>query len=365
MSPSLYPAFDPSISDYVVASASGGSVQVSVDAPRNTKVSVDGQPFRKLSFTTSVNIAPGQSFSLVVNSPGSSTTYYVRCLPTDFPAWMTERPGISPAEFYIIAPNLGAAMTQGRYIIIVDGYGVPVWWYHASGIDAKLLPNGNLAWLNPPIAAEEHRLDGSLVRTLRPTEPPDVTMDNHELQLLPNGNYLVIVDEKRGPVDLSPYGGSPTATVLDNIIEELTPNGALVWSWSAMDHIPVSETEQQWWQQYLVNASPADPYHMNAVEPDGDGMVVSLRHLDALIRIDKASGNIVWKLSGTPRPESLTILGDPYGNFGGQHDARILSDGTLTLHDNGTHQGRAPRAVHYRIDTTARTATFIEPVSDA
>ena len=52
------------------------------------------------------------------------------------------------------------------------------------------------------------------------------------------------------------------------------------------------------------------------------------------------------------------------GNFGGPHDARMLPDGTLTLHDNGANMGRPPRAVRYRIDTVARTATLLEQVTD-
>jgi hypothetical protein len=62
----------------------------------------------------------------------------------------------------------------------------------------------------------------------------------------------------------------------------------------------------------------------------------------------------------------LTVIGDPLGAdpLGGQHDARTLADGTLTVHDNGTNKGRPPRAVRYEIDETAGTATLLESVSD-
>src|SRR5690349_696673 len=48
LSQGLYPNFAAGISDYVYVAASndGGPVQVTVNAPRNTKVSVDGQPFQ-------------------------------------------------------------------------------------------------------------------------------------------------------------------------------------------------------------------------------------------------------------------------------------------------------------------------------
>ena len=366
MSPTLFPSFDPNITDYTVTYKSGSAVQVSVNAPLDTKVSVAGNAARSLAFTTQVALIPGQSFPIVVNTLGSLRTYYVRCLPTDFPVWTTERSGASQAEYYVIAPNLSLGTAPQRdYVIIADSYGVPIWWYKnpTAPIDAKLLPDGNMAWTSIPTGSER-RLDGALMRTFAPVSSSGGTLDSHELLLLSNGNYLFITDVKRGPVDLSAYGGSTTATVLDNVIEETAPDGTLVWRWSAMDHIGASETDPHWWAQYLVTASPADPYHMNSVAPYGSSYVVSFRHLNAIIQIDKASGSIQWKLGGSPRAESLKFVGDPYGNFGGQHDARILPDGTLTLHDNGSALARAPRAVRFTIDPAARTAAFVEQVTD-
>jgi hypothetical protein len=44
----------------------------------------------------------------------------------------------------------------------------------------------------------------------------------------------------------------------------------------------------------------------------------------------------------------------------------VLSDGTVTIHDNGFHPtaGRPPRAVRYAIDTGAMTATLVEQKND-
>jgi hypothetical protein len=87
--------------------------------------------------------------------------------------------------------------------------------------------------------------------------------------------------------------------------------------------------------------------------------------------IDKTSGAITWKLGGSATPESLKILADPvfaaggrFGHFGGQHDARMLPDGTITMEDPGSYLGRPPRAVRYQLDLSARTATLVEQVTD-
>ncbi len=366
LSPSLSRAFDPNISDYAFVYKSGSPVTVTVSAPNDTTVSVEGQAVRGQTFTTQVSVTPGQGFSLVVNSAGGAKTYFVRCLPTDFPLWSTERIGTPQAEYYIVAPSSSFSPgTPNNYVIIADSYGVPLWWYHSSALplDAKLLSNGNVAWSASPLA-EEHKLDGTLVHAFTGAGLTGGTLDNHELLLLPNGNYLFIVDVPRTPVDLSSFGGSATATVTDTVLNEVTPTGSVVWNWSSFDHIPVSEVDPVWRGIMLANASPADPYHMNSAEPEGNGYILSFRHLNAIMKIDKASGEIVWKLGGTPRSESLTFAGDPYSNFGGQHDARILSDGSLTLQDNGSPSGRRPRAVRYHLDLTAKRATLVEQVSD-
>jgi hypothetical protein len=109
-----------------------------------------------------------------------------------------------------------------------------------------------------------------------------------------------------------------------------------------------------------------DVFHANSVSLSGDTVLLSMRQTDAVYAIDRTTGAILWKLGGTPTPQSLTVLGDPYASqpLGGQHDARLLPDGTVSMFDDGSLLGRPPRAVRYRIDTVARTATMIQQITD-
>jgi hypothetical protein len=164
--------------------------------------------------------------------------------------------------------------------------------------------------------------------------------------------------------------GPDNTTILDQVIQEVAPDGTIVWSWDAYDHIPVGEMDPEFAGPALLVGAPYDVYHWNSFEYTDTGIVMSFRHLDAVYDIDHTTGDIIWKLGGSPRPESLTVLDDPLVptvGFGGQHDARMTSDGILSLHDNGTARARPPREVRYQIDTTTTpgTATMIESLSDA
>jgi hypothetical protein len=110
-----------------------------------------------------------------------------------------------------------------------------------------------------------------------------------------------------------------------------------------------------------------DIVHCNSIEKAGsDSVIASFRHLDGVYKIRQSTGAIVWKLGGTETPHSLTVRRDRYGRtFGAQHDARILSDRTVTVFDNRTGlRNKKPRAVRFRIDPTAGTATVVRSITD-
>ncbi len=366
----LSPAFDPSVPDYTVK-CTGSPLEVGGRLAQGSAISVDGGPTQAGAFTASVPLAENQEFSFSLDDGTTTSDYHVRCLPADFPIWEYE--GLRPAShgFYIVTPTLGAG--AARYAVIFDNHGVPVWWDTedpAPPSDAKVLPDGTVAWWSNTAPHgddyEIHGLDGTLLKNFYAATG---RTDSHEFQETPNGNYLLISYQPREHVDLTPYGGVPDDSVTDAVIEELSPSNEPLWSWSTQGHIGLAETGR-WWPTALLS-TPRDIVHMNAVEPVGnDAILISLRHTDAVYKIDKTTGEVVWKLGGTWTPKSLTLKGDPEGAYplGGQHDVRVQTVGpsamTITIHDNRTNLPGAPRAVRYEINETAHTATLVEEVTD-
>jgi hypothetical protein len=358
--PPLNPPFNPAITDYAVRCTSGPTTLVTTTG--TDTVTIGGTTLPGPAVVT-VPMVAGQG--ITVSDGGSS--YEIRCLPSDFPPYTSVVTGTPQANGYFV--------TIGQYAVVFDNQGVPVWWYYDPGtfspIDAKFLSPTTVAYSDGPTASYELRgLDGSLQGVVGGGNVP---LDFHDMQQLPNGNYIGIEDVKTNCpavpnqcVDLSSWGLSAQSSITDNVIVELSPTNQIVWSWSTAAHLNLAAENTNWRNQY------PDIVHMNSILYDGNGGIIfSARHLDAVYRIDMATGNVTWKLGGTTTPQSLTVSGDQYDTapggplFSGQHYARLLPDGSLSVHDNGSRANRAPRAVRFTINTTTMTATEVEQVTDS
>ena len=316
-SPVLFPTFDASISDYVVRITGTTSVQVTVSnsdvLDTTTTVSVDGQTATVAGFTTQVTLDPGQGFRIGVGQGAASKDYYVRSLGTGFPTWVSQRSGTPQAEYYVVAPVPATAIgAANRYITIYDNNGVPIWWTLPPSphrpIDAKLLPNGDVLFTesdtsgpNVGLKAEQHRLDGSTLDDS--IAPVGYEFDVHDVQLLSNGNYLVVGSGTRCCYDLTSVGGPSSAPIRDCILQEVTSSGTVVWTWLASDHVGVDELQPQWVDS--AKTRPADVFHINsAIVNAAHDLLISLRHTNGIYKIANPAGlvnpgKIIWKLGGS------------------------------------------------------------------
>jgi len=307
-----------------------------------------------------------------IRPDGHVEEYWIRCLPHDFPRLVVERPDDPTPGWYLAGTTAGPPGTQ--YAIILDDHGAVVWYRKTpSGLtafDLKRLPNGNLAWIDavgafgadPTGAYQERSLDGTLIRAWATAGTPT---DHHEMLPLDNGNMLMASYHQRSNVDVTALGPGFTSPsdVLDAWIQEVRPDGTVAWEWH-------SETRAHLDGLSLETALGLDLAHLNALAVDpGDGdVVVSLRHLDAVLEVRRRPGSaddgtVAWKLGGTDPTDPATLhwaIADPVGGPRLQHDARILPDGHLTMYDNQTaHPGQRSRAVEYELDARTGTARLM------
>ncbi len=183
-------------------------------------------------------------------------------------------------------------------------------------------------------------------------------ISTHEFQLTPQGTALVEV-HVAVHANLTSVGGPPNGIVGDSVIQEINvATNKVVWEWSSLRHIPLRDS----YATYHPGAA-FDAYHLNSIqEIPGGNLLVSYRHLWAVLSINKKTGKINWELGGKHSNFSI----GPGAHFEWQHDARLHPNGILTVFDNGAGlaknetesralvialRGRSARLVHAYVHT--------------
>jgi hypothetical protein len=243
------------------------------------------------------------------------------------------------------------------YIAILDNSGSPVFYRKmpANARDFKLQANGNLSYrlADPYYLFQEMDSGYNILRNI--TAKNGYGTDEHELQILPNGNALVIALEWK-TVDMSKLvaGGKTNATVIGNHIQEIDPAGNVVFEWKCWNDLIITDAVHE-----NLTGQTIDYIHANAITVDTDSnYILSARHLSQLVKINRKTGAVMWKLGG--KNSSFTFVGDPLNGPSYQHDIRALGNGHYTIMDNGNyHSPSVSRAVEYVLDTVTMKATMV------
>ena len=185
------------------------------------------------------------------------------------------------------------------------------------------------------------------------------TTDFHECRIITDTSYLIL-GNKEHKMDLSGIipGGKTDATVLENIVQERTFSGVTLFEWKSLDHIPVTDATED----VQLDVAYVDYIHINSIVKDDDGnLLISCRHLDEVIKINRQSGAVMWRLGGTKsKNNQFSWLNDTFDGFVGfshQHTVTRTSAGTILMFDNGNlkPEPQRSRAVEYEVDENAKT----------
>ncbi|MEZ6134067.1 MAG: aryl-sulfate sulfotransferase [Pirellulaceae bacterium] len=333
-------------------------------------------------------------------------TFLTPPLPADFPPLESHVETADPQRSGItmFAVNLwrdDANILDYGYIVGLDSAGEVVWYCKTDHriTDLRLLSNGHLIYEHGSFrAAYEIDVFGREIRSWYCSRheqshsetaiPIDVDTLHHVLQELPNGNILTLATEIRRfdtfpTSEFDPDAPWRAANVVCDAVVEFKPgNGEVVQRLHLADLLDPKRFGYIslggfWNPKYPHIGKVYDWSHANAVVfiPEEEAIIVSLRHLDCLIKIDWNSQQIVWIL-GDPggwgeawQKYVLAPVGDTQW-FYHQHAPQLTPTGTILLYDNGNYRARPfnpmtaasenfSRIVEFRVDEQAMTVEQI------
>ncbi|MCF0171393.1 MAG: aryl-sulfate sulfotransferase [Bacteroidaceae bacterium] len=178
--------------------------------------------------------------------------------------------------------------------------------------------------------------------------PEGFPLENHDSIILDDNHYIVSTyfGENVNNIDKKLIEKSTGSRVVAAIIQEIK-DGKVLWQWNSTDHPELYELSQEHNDYKNLQNKWADYIYFNSmtVDPKDNNLICSFRNIDSILKIERYTGNILWILGGK---------GDQFGlkekeKFSRQHYARLLSDGSITLFDNG-NKNKKSRILELKID---------------
>jgi hypothetical protein len=260
----------------------------------------------------------------------------------------------NPDDGYIFIDNRTSG--SNSYNVIFDNTGSPIWYTQTDDErrDMKVQPNGMLTMLARDGYMRFIGLDTNYNQVTEYRTVNGYNTDEHELIVLENGHYLLI-GRRNETVDMRRFDpdGKSNANVRETVFQEFTPENELIFQWRAWDNYDITKIHGGPTQSSLLFP------HMNAIHIDSDGhILLSCRHLSEVTKIDRDSGEMIWRLSGDNN--QFTFVNDPLNGFEWQHAIRNVGPDRYLLFDNGNdHDPSVSRGVEYELDTNTMTATLV------
>lgn len=269
-----------------------------------------------------------------------------------------------PTKAYPGYTLLAPIASKSTYLIDNDGQVVHTWQgQNIPGLAVMLLNDGSLLRTGNPLIQvmggggaggiiERRSWNNELLWRYEHVGP--TFRSHHDVEILPNGNVLLIEWERHTRSEAIARGRDPKrlldSSIYSERIIEVHPTGPtsaeIVWSWSAWDNI-IQDFDETKLFYGVVSEHPeklnintgdfrTDWLHINSVRysPERDEILVSVHNLDEIFIISRASGKIVYRWGNPANYRSGTALDH---QLYGQHDARWTdsSGSRITIFNNG------------------------------
>lgn len=245
-------------------------------------------------------------------------------------------------------------------LVDVDGNEVHRWQMpHPPGAWAYLLPSGNLFYLaktgeeNIDRFAAFREVKGGML--LEADWESNIVWQHrdqdhhHDARRTDSGGALYLTVEPI-PKELATRvkGGRPGSDLdvmwADRLVE-VDSNGRVIWEWHAYEHLDL-ETD------IITPGEPRHEWsHGNTIVPLAqDRVLVSFRNISTVLIIDKATGDITWKLGSDV--------------IARQHDPNMLPNGNVLIFDNGERRKNDVRVFSRVIEVDPQTNQVVWEYAD-
>ena len=179
-------------------------------------------------------------------------------------------------------------------------------------------------------------------------------LDVHEFILLGDKHYIYETYYKELPNNipdsLHPAVGVQVAAC---IIQEVL-NGEVVFQWDGTKYPELYSASQEN-NHFSDSTTLLDYMHLNSICVDSldNNLVVSFRNLNEIVKLDRQTGQIIWRLGGNHSDFALS----PDQIFLRQHYPRLIENGkTLIFLDNGHDSLRAySRILEFQLNQSTKT----------
>jgi len=329
-----------------------------------------------------------------------------RTIPQSFPPLdveLVDTDRMEPGYTVFVANN--SALGQ-QWLIALDDEGDVVWYHfnpNEGGSNVEFLDNGNFLWSSRRHVMEmtrtgrienkwyPGRIDGGAGMDADATLV-DVDTFHHEMHPLPEseeadflalGALLHVLPNYPDDV-VDPSITVATANVVSDTIIEFKRDGTVVKELDLLNLLDpyrmCYDSLSTFWSgpnsiyNGVAQGVTRDPFHANAVTIDfsDNTYIVSLRHQEALVKIDRETDQVLWIHGAHERWTApwdqylLTPLGPPFEWQYHQHAVELSLAGNMLFFDNGNWRTVPPtpgaaldmsysKAVEYEVDPVAMT----------
>jgi hypothetical protein len=325
------------------------SLGVSLKSHTSGLVRINGQ-FARTNETVAVTIQSidvDQTITVEhLDATGAPVTQIIHTRPQSLPQFQVVGQTSSPGEI-TLTPN---GQNIKNYLLSLDGTGKVL--FYKRSLDKQLsdfkrhkfagatrysymegiriLPIGYLEGKTTVLDENyvtKAVIDGALPNPARGRGP--VQTENHDFLLLADNHY--IVSAYYGRVVNNIPGVAGDVRLVSSLLQEVR-DGNVIWEWDSADH---PELFAQAEEGNVFNATTWSDYaHFNAmvIDPYDGTLLASFRGLNAIFKIDRRDGAILWRFGGVADEFGLTTTQTPQG----QHSVRVFADGSMAYFDNNT-----------------------------